>query len=487
MRIPSGKVDQNIFFVAVDVADLKTRETGLTGFTVYRCRNGGAATIYTTPTIAECSAANMPGVYTLLLDEDTTIAAGSDSEEYTVHITHASMSPITRSIELYRRDTTTGRTLDVSAGGEAGLDWANIGSPTTAQNLSGTNIDVDQIVAGVSGAVGSVAGAVGSVTGSVGGNVVGSVGSLTGLNPATVHADLDDIQTRLPASLVSGRMDSSVGAIAANAITAASINTAALNGKGDWNIGKTGYALSSAAIQAIWDALTSALTTVGSIGKLLVDNVNATISSRSTYAGGDTTGTTTLLTRVVGTLSAGTHNPQSGDSFALANGVNGFVATKADTVAIKTKTDQLAFTVAGQVDANALSGGGLSAAATRAAIGLVSANLDTQLDALPTSAELATALGTADDATLAAIAVLQTNLDAVPTADENADALLTRDWTGITGEASRSMLNALRFIRNKFSTTATPGNVTIYKEDDTTVAYTKTITTDPSADPVVEG
>lgn len=43
---------------------------------------------------------------------------------------------------------------------------------------------------------------------------------------------------------------------------------------------KTGYSLSAAGIQAIWDALTSALTTVGSVGKLLVDNLNATISSR---------------------------------------------------------------------------------------------------------------------------------------------------------------------------------------------------------------
>src|SRR3990167_4041674 len=32
--------------------------------------------------------------------------------------------------------TTAGRTLDVSVGGEAGLDWANIGSPTTAQKLN---------------------------------------------------------------------------------------------------------------------------------------------------------------------------------------------------------------------------------------------------------------------------------------------------------------------------------------------------------------
>lgn len=36
--------------------------------------------------------------------------------------------------------TTAGRTLDVSATGEAGIDWANIGSPTTSVNLSGTTV-----------------------------------------------------------------------------------------------------------------------------------------------------------------------------------------------------------------------------------------------------------------------------------------------------------------------------------------------------------
>lgn len=78
-------------------------------------------------------------------------------------------------------------------------------------------------------------------------------------------------------------------------------------------------------------------------------------------------------------------------------------------------------------------------------------------------------------------------LDSVPTAVENADALLKRDWTAVTGEAARSVLNALRFIRNRFSTSVTPGSVTVYKEDDTTVAYTKSVTTDASADPIVEG
>src|SRR5215510_1702753 len=36
--------------------------------------------------------------------------------------------------------TTVGRSLDVSTGGEAGLDWANIGSPQTVQSLGCTSI-----------------------------------------------------------------------------------------------------------------------------------------------------------------------------------------------------------------------------------------------------------------------------------------------------------------------------------------------------------
>lgn len=105
MRIPSGKIDQSVYFVALSGADLATRLTGLTSFAVYRSRNGGAATIYTTPTVTELSAANMPGVYALLVDEDTTIASTSDSEEYCVHITCATMGPVSRTIELYRQVT----------------------------------------------------------------------------------------------------------------------------------------------------------------------------------------------------------------------------------------------------------------------------------------------------------------------------------------------------------------------------------------------
>lgn len=94
-----------------------------------------------------------------------------------------------------------------------------------------------------------------------------------------------DIPARLPAALVGGRMDASVGAMAANVLTAAAINAAALNGKGDWNIGKTGYALAAAEytalVNSIWDELTSEGRTAGSYGQLLKDDINATISSRA--------------------------------------------------------------------------------------------------------------------------------------------------------------------------------------------------------------
>lgn len=38
--------------------------------------------------------------------------------------------------------TVADRTLDVSATGEAGIDWANVGSPTTSVNLSGTTVNL---------------------------------------------------------------------------------------------------------------------------------------------------------------------------------------------------------------------------------------------------------------------------------------------------------------------------------------------------------
>jgi hypothetical protein len=56
-----------------------------------------------------------------------------------------------------------------------------------------------------------------------------------------------------------------------------------------------------------------------------------------------------------------------------------------------------------------------------------------------------------------------------------ADALLKRDWTAVTGEASRSALNALRLLRNKWAISA--GTLTVEKEDDATDAWTAAVST----------
>lgn len=92
-------------------------------------------------------------------------------------------------------------------------------------------------------------------------------------------------------------------AITANWLTAAGINASALNGKGDWNINKTGYTLTA------------------------------------------TTGLGNQTANITGTLSGAV-----GSVTGAVGSVTGMTAS--DVGAIKTTTDKFIFTVANQVDAN---------------------------------------------------------------------------------------------------------------------------------------
>lgn len=58
------------------------------------------------------------------------------------------------------------------------------------------------------------------------------------------------------------------------------------------------------------------------------------------------------------------------------------------------------------------------------------------------------------------------------------DGLLKRDLASVTGEASRSVLNAIRKIRNKWSISGS--TITYTKEDDSTSAFTSSITANGS-------
>lgn len=67
-----------------------------------------------------------------------------------------------------------------------------------------------------------------------------------------------------------------------------------------------------------------------------------------------------------------------------------------------------------------------------------------------------------------------------------ADAILVRDWTSVSGTPpDRCTLQALRRLRNKWAVTAgTPPTLDVYEEDDTTIAFSTDLDTDPTGEPV---
>lgn len=233
---------------------------------------------------------------------------------------------------------------------------------------------------------------------------------------------------------------------------------------------KTGFSLSTAGILAIWHQLTSAIVTASTIGKLLVDNVNATMSSRASQTSVDTiddfvdtevsaikTQTDKLTFTVANQVDvnvldwkSATAPAMTGDAFARLGAPVG-ASISADVAGVKTDTTSILSkllkyvqlivrkdsaiatdnaTEVTAINANGGSGGGayanttdshealrdrgdaawatatgfstLDAAGVRTAVGLATANLDTQLDALPTAAENTTAVWAAGTRVLTA-------------------------------------------------------------------------------------
>jgi hypothetical protein len=64
----------------------------------------------------------------------------------------------------------------------------------------------------------------------------------------------------------------------------------------------------------------------------------------------------------------------------------------------------------------------------------------------------------------------------------NADALLNRDMAAVSDTNARSPLNSLRFLRNKWALSGS--TLSVKKEDDSTEAWTATVSTSAGADPV---
>lgn len=316
-----------------------------------------------------------------------------------------------------------------------------------ADAITDAKVASDVTIASVTGAVGSVTGAVGSI--SAGGITASSIAA-DAIGASELAADaVTEIAAGVWGALVATYQTNSTFGKAFASATTPTI--------------AAGVTLSAAAVQSIWDALTSALTTVGSVGKLIVDNLNATVSSRlasaSYTAPLDAAGTRTA----VGLASANL------DTQLTA--IDDYLDT--EVAAIKAKTDNLPA-------APAATGDCLTAAAVRTAVGLASANLDTQLT-------------TIDDLLDTEVAAIKAKTDLIPaapaavgdipTAIQNADALLNRDVSNTeAGAALHSLTSVILKLCSRF--VGSTGRT--YRTNGSTVHMTQTPTTDAAADPITE-
>jgi hypothetical protein len=509
VRIPSGKTDQYIYFVAVDATDLVTRETGLATWTVYRSRKGAAEVAYTTPTITQIDATNMPGVYALLIDEDTTIDSGSDSEEYCVHITHSGMAPVTRTIELYRRDTTSGNTASVDANGRVDVikvagttqtagDLAalintvddfldtEIAALTTNLATANTNINtiddfLDTEIAAIKAKTDSltftVAGVLDANTLRVGGTVqtAGDLAALITTVDDFLDTEIAAIKAKtdnLPAA------PAATGDIPSAATIADAVWDEALAGHA--GAGSAGEALSAAGTAG--DPWTTALPGAygaGTAGKIIGDNLNATVSSRASQTSLDTVDD--FLDTEIAAIKAKTDNlPASpaatGDipsAGAIADAVWDEATAGHVTAGSFGKLDQ---DIAGYLDTE---------------IAAIKAKTD-NLPADPADASDIAARFTTVDSTLSTIAgYLDTEIAAIkaktdtlpaspaatgdiPTAAENADALLDRANGIETGYTPRQALRIMSAVLGGKSS-GHPGNPVYRNLSDTADRVTATV------------
>lgn len=198
-----------------------TTGAGLTGLafnsaslTAYYVRTQGSATAITLATqtvtgafssggFVEVDATNMPGVYRLDIP-DACFATGVD--KVVIMLKGATnMAPVTLEYQLVNFNPEDGVRMGMTALPNAAADAAG-GLPISDAG----GLDMDSIKTDTAA-------------------ILVDTGTTLQAELDGIQADTEDIQSRLPAALVGGRMDSSVGAVAANAITAAAIADGAID------------------------------------------------------------------------------------------------------------------------------------------------------------------------------------------------------------------------------------------------------------------
>jgi hypothetical protein len=228
---------------------------------------------------------------------------------------------------------------------------------------------------------------------------------------------------------------------------------------------------------AIWQALTSAMTLVGSMGKLIVDNLNATVSSRlptSSYVPPDNAGIASIKAKT-DTIPA---NPVSVSDVPTA--AQNAAATRDVSNASPPAGSLGADIKAGAVASDPWAVSVPSSYATGTAGHILGTNLDATVSSrLPTSAinldNGEVTVGTNNDKLEYGLAAGEANAIA--------DAILKRDWQALSSEPTYCVLNALRLVRNRWEVTG-DGTLRVYREDGGTVAWTRSVTSDAAALPI---
>lgn len=237
---------------------------------------------------------------------------------------------------------------------------------------------------------------------------------------ASVSADVAATKALLPSALVSGRMDSSVGAMAANVLTATAIATDAITAS---KIAADAIGASELAADAVAEiqsglATSTALATVQADTDDIQTRLPAALVSGRMDASVGAVANNAITAAAIATDAIDADAIKADAVTELQSGL----ATATAVSSLQTSVDdlptnsELATALASADDATLAAIAALptplNAAGVRTALGMSSANLDTQLGDLPTNSELATALAGADDAVLAAIGGLPTPLDA---------------------------------------------------------------------------
>jgi hypothetical protein len=188
-------------------------------------------------------------------------------------------------------------------------------------------------------------------------------------------------------------------------------------------------------------------------------SVNATIPGGATSVRWDSTGTPTAIAR------------EYFYDYADSPGVTTLLTRLPSTLTV----------TSGKIDVNDKTGFSLTAAydpaktaSSQASNDQIYAVVDTEVAAIKAKTDQLNFTGSNVQAT---VTISAGDLIAI------ADAILKRDFSAVSGESARSLINAARFLRNKWSVAGT--TLTVTKEDDTASAWTATVTKDAASAPVV--